>query len=609
MDLATLLSTVSSTDTANMKASGEIQGAYGAAQAAQDKNASLYESIGAADAIIQGAKDQGALATQQARNLAGASFGVDLRKDSEQLTALINARNSLASQRQELSARVSAKQSVGFFDNPLQYIINQVTVDDDIAKHNALNQQTQEIDNEIQTRNALAQGTFATQTQLQESVTAASAAANAQKIQMAAQVEANNASTRGIIYGAEGMKAAIQARDDVLAHAFSADAAKRAYESQALALKHFQLSQQEFEWRKEEKKLKDQGLKDQKDMDSYFLKTIEVGRRQRMGSAYVPMDPNGADAKALLQLLKSNSPAGQLANEDYMAGQRALALDPTGNTRSLAASPADFASMVARKVPMEIPSAMDPVKGIISDSITLLQMEARSPNNTLDLKNKQVADARLNQIAQERLNEQFKLVKPGDKDNVYLVPGPRALLANPELRPVLEKLPITQKIILPALQAGVDLDNPDRVWGLALDAAKNGELSHKELLTLTDFYRRGAAVTLAARQLQSVGLVGQRGYNVALTTDPQGMFKTTEVVDITAGDDVSRATIKVLSRAAVEETANPGLQAGIRQWQRNKNIPLMPLDSAELPTPGTLPNIYNNNPEYWKALRAREGAK
>ena len=300
---------------------------------------------------------------------------------------------------------------------------------------------------------------------------------------------------------------------------------------------------------REERRLKDKEKMDAAQLDSYAFQTIELGRRNRLGSSYVPTDANSADAKLTLQLLKSGGDAGKLVNEDYLAGQRARLIDPSGNTRSLSASPANFADMVARKIPMDLPPAMESVKGVIGQAVSLAARAANDPQGNLDKKNKAAVDSFVNETAQKILDDQFKLVKPGDKTNVYQVPTPDRLLQNPELKATLLPLPITQKVIIPALQANIDLSDPNTVWGLAMDAVQKGNLSYKEALSLSMFYSRAAAVNLAAKQIGSVGLTPQRGYNVPVTTDPTAMFSTQEPVDLTKADDVGRAMNKYLSRS------------------------------------------------------------
>lgn len=518
-------------ETKALQANAEAQSGF------TGQNADLYNTIGQSAVIIDGVKQGAELVTQQAKIKNANELGTNLKVQSDYRDNLTNLILQEGTRYDQQLKAVEEKSSVSFFDDPLQWIMNQVTIDDDKAAAEATGKRLNAAKQQMLDLNTITQSQNTTANQLTESVTAASIAANAAKISAEAAINANKEKIQGLAYNAEGIKAALNADKELLQTSFSVFGAQKQEQQINIALAHLALSREEFDWKKQDKAKQEAG-------DQYIIDKINKGGQLRMGEAYVPIPQGSPKAAQIISLLKSNSPVGKQYQEDYLIGDQS----ELAGTRMLAPSPAR-AVEVLNTMPVKLAPAQSAVKSVLDQALVDTQKVAQT--GQLDLKNKAAVDAFINKRAQEILDNQSKQVKPGDSENVFQIPPLRALLAN---SPTLAALPITKQVLLPAVTAGADLNDPNQVFGLVAKALQGKKITYPQALELATVYHIGSATNLEARQLPSLGLVPRFSYNAKITTNTAVPFGGNDIVDLTKADMIGRALNKYLASEVFQGT-------------------------------------------------------
>lgn len=517
-----------------------LQGVAEEQQNLANTNAKLYESVGNNMVIIESAKQSADLTAQQSKIHAGILLGTNLADASEIVSGLADTIRSEYAKKDAALQRIQEKQSVSILDNPLEYIFNQLTINDDIAAHNAANNRLSAAQDQLTKVNALTQATTQTQEAFKESVTAATMQAANENIANNATIQANAARVQGLVYNAQGIQAALNAPKEALSVMFSVNGAKNAEEQISLAQQHLELARQEFDWKKEEK---EKG----KQADDYFINRINEGMRLRMGDAAELIVPGSAKATQVLSLLKSNSPAGKIYSEDYLIGEQSA----ISGTKVLATSPARAIELM-HTVPMNLPASASPVKALLDQAMNDMLAESKLPNSRVDIKNPASREAYLNNRTQELLNEQAKNIKPGDAENVYNI-GPMGTLLKSS--PTLQKLPVVQKLLLDAMEAGVDLNNPNSVFANVAQSVKDGKLTYAEALELTTVYSVGVSTNMEAKQFVALGITPKFSYNTQIQLH-SGIFGGKNIVDMTKAFSVGRALNQYLANVQSQEAVH-----------------------------------------------------
>jgi hypothetical protein len=539
LDLNSILQAAAQFTQQNNAGTAAIQQNAAQQQELAGQSANLLVDIGNADQIIALAKDTAALKTQQASQKAANTFGTNMLAQGEQISRLAQIANQEFEAKDQLSQKIIQKQSVGIMDNPMEWLLNQFTIDNDIAEHNAHNQRGQAATQRIQELNQNTQATVQTQKMLDESVTQAAIEANQRKIADAAAVNANQAKLEGLKYNTEGIKAALAGAQANLQTTMTVFGAKKQEEQIGIALQHLSLSQQQFdlqkqkfEWEKEEKAKQGQG-------DYWMIQNVNQGLMNLYGENAQLLEPGTTKATQILALMKNNLPGSEGFRAAFYSG---LNTNNTG-VKMIAATPGEAIELM-HTLPgkMAFSPAQQPVKELFGQVVAATQ-QAGAANPDM-LKKPELRKQFMSQFAQQLADEQAKQVKIGDRDNIYQIPSLSTLI---QTSPVIAKLPLTQKVIAPAIKAGVDLSDPDKVFAVTATALRKGEISYREAVDLAAIYNVAQHTNIEARQLTSVGIVPRFSYNVRITTNPVATFGDTEIVDMTKFDAVGRSLNRYLS--------------------------------------------------------------
>lgn len=552
--LEQLLGQVQTYKAGSDKATQEIVAALGAQAAISTSASDTFTQQAGDDVTVQTAKNAADYATQLARVRAANMQGVNLKGQSEVLTALSSAAADAQTRKDAALAEIQRKDSVGFIDSPLEYLMNQFTVNSDIAKHNIANAQLESAQNRIMAVNQAAQTTIQTQNAINEPLTAASMEASARSAAVTATIAAKNAQIQALSYGTKGIEFALNAKKEVLALGFQEQSAKNAAIHTEIALQQLEQSKIEFSARQEEYAAKRDDREEQKQLGQSFIDTVNLGRVALLGASAPAIDD--MSGKMMLATLKSKGKLSDQMQTFYDAGERTR----LAGVPMLGTTPAQAATTI-RTVNPQLNSTQGPIKALLgaaaTDTVNAIQaaesgLPGKNANpifaglNSKDAASKETA---YNGRAQQILEGYSAVVKEGASDNPYQIASINQLAANSS---TVQALPVYQKVFAPLIKQGTQLAlNDPRILSLVGDAVSKGTITHAEALELTTIAHVGVTANLAMRNFPGFGLVPSRSYNVSVETAPHA-FNSTEIVDLTKADALSRALIK--SQSAVLST-------------------------------------------------------
>jgi hypothetical protein len=501
----------------------QLQGTLNKAGADTQKAADLNIDLGANAALIEQVKQAGELETQAARDKAAADLGTDYRLQAQKLTGLSAEIASTKARMDEASAKIREKQSVSFLDNPLGWLFNQVAVNGDIKDYNLAEEDSNRAIKQYQAINTLTQSAVTTQNALTHSISEASAKAATDNIALVAQQKQLEGSAKALSYNTEAIKAAYDMGTQRLQYEFSMFSAEKAEQQNKIALAHLQLSKDEAAFRMQDK-LKKEGA------DSDIIATINNGRKIRLGDAAQLIRPGTAEANKIVELVKSNSPLAKEYTDDYFSGERFQA----SGIKNISPSPADFADMVARKIPINAPGS-EPVQQFISDIKDKIVAEAAQSGITKP----EVLKNALNQKVEAEVKRMSKTVDWSSKKNLLNLPNYADYIDSPGIK----DLPVVQKVIAPVVKSGGDLQDPDKLLAVIANGITSKKITYGEALEATTLIQKGVAINAAQKQFTAFGIVPPRSWNVEITSG-NSVFNRTEIVDLTKPDQLGRALIK-----------------------------------------------------------------
>lgn len=524
--------------------------------AVESNTASLMTALGTNSQIIDSAKQNADLATQNARIKGANALGTNLKAQGEVITGLSSDVLSLMQQKQVLAKTIADKQSVGLFDDPLQHVINLFTINDDIDKHNAVNEQLVSDQEQITKLNSMTQSIATTQNALNEPITAAAIDASAKNTAATAQINANKSTLEALKYNGAGITAALSAGKEALGAQFNALTAANSQQNIQIALDHLSLERQRFSWQQDEKRISDEARAKNTSTDDYILSQVNDGL-QRMGQQPIPI--TSPKAGNIVSLIKSNSPAAQTYVEAMLISQQS---ERAGGTTILAPNPARAAELLNANLIKTTP-AQSQVVDILQTAAT--QVKAAGQAGTINLKDKSATDEAMKASSTQILSAYAKRINPGDPSNPFQIPALGALI---NAAPELQTLPVINKVIAPAIAAGNDMSDPAKVYATAIAAINAGTITVPEAVEgLAYTYQRGVKVNLEARQFQSLGLnltpkkpgdASMMTYNAPISVGSTLGFSNKQVVDMTDMVAISRAINKSLANQAFNAAQTTG---------------------------------------------------
>lgn len=491
------------------------------------------------DSTVTAAQQAAALRTQQERVEAANAFHTNLGDVGEQIHKYATMADNAQQAKDDALAEINRKDQVGLFDNPLEWIMNKFTINADIAKHNDANAMLESANARIQTMNSNTQATIVTQNAITEPITAASAEAATRNAAVKATLDAKTAQEQGLQYNLQGIQAVMGASKETLTNAFQLNNAKNAEQQTKIALEHLALSKQEFEFRKQEYQEKQD---DKAETAALGQSVIDIINRGRLTRGEPALDD--ISGKMVIASLKGKTKLSEAMNADYESGERSKL---TG-VNSIGASPAQSAANL-NALPYKLSPAQVPIKDLLSSAAADVSSAIHSVQGTntsnpalaalAGTKDKDQITRAMNQVAQAKLDHYNANILPGDPNNPYNI-GSLNVLANAS--PVIQELPVYQKVLKPLMDSGADLSDPGKLKTIVGDAAAKGVITHAEAVDAAKIFQVGVANNLATRNFESFGLVPKKQYNAV---DPAvRTFGGNKNMDYSSTEAWSRSLIK-----------------------------------------------------------------
>lgn len=501
----------------------EIQSEYSAQRKLADIMANTQLDIGVNNSVIEGQKNLAALSTQNAKLKTGSVLGMDMSLQGEVLTGLVSTMNQAYERKMEAARAIEEKRSVGFMDNPLQHILNQFTINDDIDKYQSAASIESATSEHINDLNAKANNISLTQNNFSQALTQASIDAAAKNNLDIATIAANKATIDGIGYNIAGLQHWANASKETLAIAFNVQNARVQQDHLKLAMENAALHREEFNWRKDERATAADG-------DSFLLSNIQAGLKVIQGAEAKDITNNKGAAKEALMLFKSNTPAGILYQEAFKAGI----------SGTMGGKPSQVMGLLTNGFPVQFTESQQEIKNILGGAQDKVSRAAQA--GTIP---KGQESAAFDKTVKETVDNMLKDIEPGK--NLFNIGAPIDIA----MRPGVVETAFAQKVIMPVLapnddlSKGFKLDTGNVMFSTALASIKNKVVSIDEAADgIAAYYQKGVAMNLAVRNLPKFGIVPDElmnSYKTSVQINPHALVGGTKIIDMTNRMDVKRA--------------------------------------------------------------------
>lgn len=556
--ISTVLDDTTDTDTLTTMAMGDVGRATeqvrvnnAAADASYAASNAAAQSVVAATRVVSSTQQQGALTAQAATQAYAHALGVDAdgalsaQQNQAQATFLD------ASARAAESARVIAeKRSVSFFDDPLQWLTNKVTINDDIANFNGAANEANTAEQFIQETNQLIDQRAVSLNAIKTVTTQAAAEAQTNILVAQQQELAENLKRAGLASNTAG----IEAISGMSWRNIQIMSAKTDADSKVVAMQnaqdHLQIAREQLDLEKARLALQNTKEQEKDGADQYMHDQLVKGLKLMYPNNPAAWDIPDGKYKAMISGKTPLDPIWKTAFD------RAQASDIVGS-RSLGNSPADALNTLQYK-PTLSPAAQ-PTVDLLNRG---LAVATNSPAY------KQAIAAKDPKAAQDVINAAVNQLVKSDAQHVD---SPTSLYYLPPLNKIAESIPGVQDspfyktIVAPAATAGIDMSDPGQVAKSAIQAIKEGKISLNEAANnMSAMYGIGQQWNFEAKQLFSLGITAPPSYttNVSGLTF-QGIPGKLGTVDWTNENQVKEMFMR-LSAIDQQLTTRPLLSARVR---------------------------------------------
>jgi len=449
----------------------------------------------------------------------------------------------------ELSDSVKQRKSVGFLDNPLAYLWNQMVLpDEEQALSGAVNDAKLASDG-MQAVNQMAQQTAKTEKDYEQSLTVASAQSQVEATSANIRAQADQVRLKAAQSNAQNVQAVMSANAQQLQFLHMGVSAQQSARQLALSEEANSRSAAQFsEWKKQTE-LTEQATRDSID---YINLGADIAGKPRI------------DNLKLATVLKTKGAAGLPQEMQALleigfnsAGTGKAQLGGTGT------SAVQVAQILKLQVPEQISSLYNTATGLVRGEITA---------GKLDPKNKSAVEAATSQYMAATLAKYGKSVDSRDETNPLLLPSSKTLATSTAV----QQTALYRKVLEPEITVGkLATRDVGVILQKGLAAVSAGTLTLNELSSGLDTYvTAGVHANLQQGQFEKFGFTPQvTSYNAQIQVPASVVRKPGDFTPV--GGLLSGTTPYTVD--LLDKTARDGL--------------LVKLLNAKLrPTPHTLQN-------------------
>ena len=523
MDLAALLAGVQQQNTQIDSLIPQIVQSYGEISAAGEDKANAARTVGNANVIIDSTKAAGELRAQQNARRAASSLGSNMDDVAEIMTSLGNQIKSSYVEANNALDVIHSKESVGFFDNPLEYIVNQLTLGTDYEAYNYHAQKYNVAEKTMADLTALTDSTVKAQNAIAETKTAATVQATADLAAANATAASAKIRQENMLYNVQGLESVQRLNQQQLNNLHMAQTAIVQSEHLEIAKQSLVENRKMHELALEERAQKLEERRANKEEVDQVGATINKGRAA-LGLPEIPV------GKAM-QMMKMGGDLGEQIKRQYTTGAMSDAL----GRPMIAETPATAArTIIASQAPLS------PTMSTVKKLLTTVYSDAATGklDKKIDPKNiEQVTTAANTKIVQMAAAMET-VIKSGDENNIYKAPDLKSISGSKAIQDSV----LYQKVLKPAIDAGGLLKtDPDLILALATAAHKKGDITYNDAVTgVTQLFTVATKINNEAANYIGVGLKPQVTYNAEVQL-PNSMSTTVDLTNSTrVGNIISK---------------------------------------------------------------------
>lgn len=462
--------------------------------------AAIARETGAAKGRITQTEGEAGLATQRAKQLAADTYGTDISDPNNRIASLALQGKDEYERAVSILDTISQKQSVGFFDNPLEYIVNQLSLPDDQEAYSLAARKSNMALAEADSINQSTQIQQQTQANLTKTLTAQSVADKVKVASAELEIAALELEVKGLAANTEGAKFKQAASQQALDNQYKVFSAQQAEA-------HLRLSQEAAADARAQRKLvmdaKDEDVANDVILATWITRGMAASGAPGAGTVYTPKM-----WKTEKTFLTAKRKAELEAFADIGRSMGANGTSP----RSLGASPGEVAVNVVFNN-HKLGAGQETLHKAITDAASSVNEEAvgKGVKVTPEMIQSNV-NVRLRSGAKDMARNVEQPVS-GFSDNIYKGPKTAELL---DKFPVIEKSKLYQEVIAPLRAATKDGELPAKmVFATALEAIREGKLTLNEAVAETkNYYGNIVKYNNIYTQYTSVGMEQQKSYTV-----------------------------------------------------------------------------------------------
>lgn len=470
-------------------------------QSAIDRqSASAYTETGLDQAQL--AKDQGnlALQTQDKIQNTAIGWGVTPDKGGDVLYALGQEYQKNQQLRREAFDRYEQKQSVGFLQNPIQYLINQSTIDQDIDAFNNATVRADMAARQMQETNAAVQQGAVTANAVGTKVTAATIATNARIASAESTQKSLEAQRKALADQALGVEKVLQLDVQKQQLLFQFQERKDAEQRMKWATEQHAMAQAEFARKKEMWNAEDA-------LSDLEFEKVQTGHLARTGQAI----PDAVKPMVRAMLKSPKGPTGEFA-QDYAIGGNVQ-----GTPGSIAHSPSDLLRM-SEQYGYNWRPGQEGLRQIIQEGKEHIgqilregKIEEIGPDGKKILvpitsKDQEKLKAEFDQYVNARVAQDFSdaSVTSASRPNLGRIPDLGAIV---KAKPGIMAQQVNVDVLKPLLESGVNPD-PNQLLDTYNAAVAAGKVSLEDAVeSYTQIYQSGVLLSQASQGLSLVGII------------------------------------------------------------------------------------------------------
>lgn len=495
--------------------------------------------------IAQQQKLEGELAAQEAGRVIATSLGANPDSQNFALAQLGQQFWDKFNQAQAVQKQIEQKESVGFFDNPIQYFANQLTVGQDVAKHNAIAIQANTALNAMQQINATVTSSVTAQRSIAESVTRDSIAAAMDAQAIGAKIQSMELQQRNLSYDMDSVKLLMSNNDRTLQRAVQMNNIQVQQQQLAISAGHLALAQKEASQRAADRATK---LSEMKEDEAGWAENTRIYNIGRGIQGFPPVTP-----EQLKTYLKSGTQTAKKDfEENWSSGMIAAA---TGN-KVVGGSTVGQSALTVMKNNSPLNNGMQETKEFLAQvwqkGITTSSATTGKPT-----------EAGVVNAVNELVPKQLKVMAA----DVMKDPYGKNIYRGPDLK-TLSELPSVkgskfgQTVLYTQVSGGATAVNPDVLIDAGLAAVQAGTITPQEFINgFVNMFAEAKNWNNTTKNFKAVNLPLQSTYNASVYTGTNMPFGRHEVVDLSNATQVNNFLMRRMTRQKQQQimSQDPGM--------------------------------------------------